>query len=95
MERLEIAAFLENQIRLFEKAFEETDGSMVGADRHEEWEYVGKNNFWPLSLESAETHRAKHPLDWSEEIGAAIVLDPIRSEIDAMKEMVKTLKGER
>jgi len=95
MERLELAAFLENQIRLLEIAFEESDGMMVGADRHEEWEYIGQNPFWPLSYESGESHRAVNPLDWSEEEGSAKALDPIKNEIDSMKELIKTLKGEK
>lgn len=90
----QLVAFLENQIRLLEKAFEESDGMMVGADRHEVFEYIGGNQFWFASGISAERHREVNPLEWSEEQGTAISLDPIKNEIDSMKELVKTLKGD-
>lgn len=83
----QLIVFVENQIRLLEKAFEESDGMMVGVDRHEEWKYIGESIF--IGPSTPETH----PLEWSEEIGTAIVLDPIKNEIDSMKELVKTLKG--
>lgn len=89
MDNKQLAAFMENQVRILEKAFEESDGMMVGADRHEEFKYIGKSIF--IGPSTPETH----PLEWSEEHGTAIVLDPIKTEIDNMKEIVKTLKGEK
>jgi len=86
--------FIENQIRLLEKAFNESDGMMVGVDRHEEWEHIGDNKFSFMSIITSEEHRARNPLEWSEEVGSAKALDPIKNEIDSMKELVKTLKGE-
>ena len=95
MERLELIAFLENQIRLLEKALEESDGMMVNVDRHEAWSYIGKASSRLIAAIAQKAHREKNPLDWSEEQGAEIALDPIKNEIDSMKEMVKTLKGEK
>ena len=89
----QLIAFLENQIRLLEKAFEESDGMMVGVARHEVFEYIGPVGRLFIQKGSAERDREENPFHWSENYGTAIALDPIRSEIDAMKEMVKTLKG--
>lgn len=91
----QLVAFLENQIRLLGKAFEESDGMMVGADRHEEWEYIGNGVPLFVNKEQIERHRAQNPHDWSEESGTAKALDPIRNEIEAMKATVETLKGEK
>lgn len=78
MDNNQLAAFMVNQIRLLEKAFEESDGMMIRVARH--------------ITEDDEQDGVTHRTDAH---GTAISLDPIRIEIDAMKEMVKTLQGEK
>ena len=89
----QLAAFIENQASLLEDALEKSDKSMVGVDRHELFEYIGNNPLWALTGLTEDEHRDRNPLDWSQEQGSVKVLDPIRNEIEAMNEMVLTLRN--
>ena len=72
----QLIVFVENQIRLLEKAFEESDGMMVNVARH-----ITEDDEQDGVVNRTDAH------------GTALALDPIKNEIDAMKGIVRTLRG--